>query len=259
MTTIASNYPLRPGAQAAVAPAGVSVAGAAAGAPSALASTGDVSISSLASRLSRAEGARGETLSHAALGDKVRANIERINYPLDAQHKAAAARQLPEPNDAASSASAQAANEYVDNLHGPNPFAGLSREQLSTIVNDESGTFTINEQVAAYRQAYDEEQQWREKAVAQAMQEYHDTGKLTDFFKSVLEHFKGLPEAEQALYPENYASDLEDKIRIDFNYFTHTAGGQGGAAQANPDGGDNVGIARLLSLPETLRDPAVPR
>lgn len=232
MTTIASNYPLRPAGQAAVTPAGVSVAGAAAGTPSSVVPSAGVSISSLASRLSRAESARGEALSHAALGDRVRANIERINYPLDAQHKAAAARQLPDPNDAASSASAQAANEYVDNPRGPNPFAGLSREQLSTIVNDDSGTFTINEQRAAYRQAYDEEQKWREQVVAQAMQEYHDTGKLTDFFKSVLEHFNGLPEAEQALYPADYGADLQDKIDLDFNYFTHTAEGERGAGSA---------------------------
>lgn len=257
MTTIASNYPVRPAGQAAITPAGVSVAGTSAGAPSAVASAVGVSISSLASRLSRAEGARGAALSREALGDKVRANIERVNYPLDAQHKAAAARQVPEPNDAASSASAQAANEYVDNPQGPNPFAGLSREQLSTIVNDESGTFTINERRAAYRQAYDEEQKWREKVVAQAMQEYHDTGKLTGFFKSVLEHFNGLPEAEQALYPQDYASNLEGKIKLDFNYFTHTAGGQ--VSPASPGSAGDAGIAQWLAMPETLRDPDVPR
>lgn len=213
------------------------------------ASTG-VSISSLASRLSRAEGAGagagGATLSHRALGDKVRANIERITYPLDAQHKSAAARQLPEPNDAASSASAQAANEYVDNPRGPNPFAGLSREQLSTIVNDESGTFTINEQRAAYRQAYDEEQMWREKVVAQAMQEYHETGKLTDFFRAALEHFKGLPEAEQALYPADYGADLQDKIDLDCNDFTHSAGAQPGFDSA---------IERAVGWPTPVKNP----
>lgn len=250
MTTIASNHPLRPAGQAAVTPAGVSVADTATGAPSAAVpsagvSTG-VSISSLASRLSRAEGARGEALSHGALGDKVRANIERINYPLDAQHKAVAAQQLPEPDDAASSASAQAANAYVDNPRGPNPFAGLSREQLSTIVNDESGTFTINEQRAAYRQAYDEEQKWREQVVAQAMQEYHDTGKLTDFFKAALDHFNGLPETEQALYPADYGADLQDKIDLDFNYFTHSAGGQSGVTSA---------IERALGRREPVANP----
>jgi len=239
MATIAPNPPSRPAGRAAVAPAGGAVPGSAAVSPAA--PSAGVSISSLASRLSRAEGASGATLSHQALGDKVRANIERITYPLDAQHKAAAARQLPEPNDAASGASAQAANDYVDNPRGPNPFAGLSREQLSTIVNDDSGTFTINEQRAAYRQAYDEEQKWREKVVAQAMQEYHETGKLTDFFQAALEHFNGLPKAEQALYPADYRADLQDRIGLDFNYFTHAAEGQPGADAA---------IQRTLGWPE---------
>jgi hypothetical protein len=236
MTLISPNPASRPADSAAIPTlTGKTAVGNGTAAAPASASAGvstGVSISSLASRLSRAAGAGGAALSHQVLGDKVRANIERITYPLDAQHKAAAARQLPEPNDAASSASAQAANAFIDNPRSPNPFAGLSREQLSTIVNDESGTFTINEQRAAYRQAYDEEQKWREQVVAQAMQEYHETGKLTDFFKSVLEHFKGLPEAEQALYPADYGADLQDKIDLDFNYFTHTAGGQPGVTSA---------------------------
>lgn len=246
MTTIVPNSSLRPAGQTVIAPTGVAVADNPAVAPSAPAPSSGVSISSLASRLSRAEGGGGGPLSHKALGEKMRANIERITYPLDAQHKAAAARQLPEPNDAASSASAQAANAYVENPRGPNPFAGLSREQLSTIVNDESGTFTINEQRAAFRQAYDEEQKWREKVVAQAMQEYHATGKLTDFFKAALEHFNGLPETEQALYPADYGADLQDKIDLDFNYFTHSAGGQTGV---------DTTIERALGRREPVENP----
>ena len=40
------------------------------------------------------------------------------------------------------------------------------------------------------------------------------------------------PEAEQALYPADYGADLQDKIDRDFNYFTHTAGGQPGVTSA---------------------------
>ncbi|GGY86795.1 hypothetical protein ACFFTM_16220 [Pseudoduganella plicata] len=238
MAIVATNTVVHPAHHAArPAPAGAPAAKAPAASLSP-ASSG-VAISSLAARLSRAEGAAGAQnagLSHEALGDKVRSNIERITYPLDAQHKAAAARQVPDPADANATASALAANAYIENLRGPNPFAGLSREQLSTIANDTSGTFTINEQRAAYRQAYDEEQQWRTRAVAQAMQEYHETGKLTNFFSAALEHFNGLPRTEQALYPASYAGDLRDKIELDFNYFTHTPGGKSGPADLNlPD------------------------
>lgn len=189
----------------------------------------EVVISTLAGRLSAASAATSATIrgyDHAALGAWVNANTTGILYPLDAEHKAAASRQVPQPNDAAAAKSAAAATAFVDRK-GPNPFAGLSREQLSTISNDDSGTFTINERRAAFTQAYDEEQVWRTQVVAQAMQEYNTTGKMTNFFKSVLAHFNTLPQLEQSQYPANYASDLEDKIKLDFNYFNHAAGDGG--------------------------------
>ncbi|WP_332860291.1 hypothetical protein [Janthinobacterium svalbardensis] len=189
----------------------------------------EVVISTLAGRLSAAATATSAAIrgyDHATLGAWVNDNTTDILYPLDAGHKAAAAKQLPQPNDAATAKSAAAATAFVDNK-GPNPFAGLSREQLSAISNDDSGTFTINERRAAFTQAYDEEQAWRSQVVAQAMAEYNTTGKMTNFFKSVLGHFNALPQLEQAQYPANYASDLEDKIKLDFNYFNHAAGNGG--------------------------------
>lgn len=189
----------------------------------------EVVISTLAGRLSAASTATSATIrgyDHAALGVWVNDNTTDILYPLDAEHKAAAAKQVPQPNDAAAAKSAAAATAFVDRK-GPNPFAGLSREQLSTISNDDSGTFTINERRAAFTQAYQEEEAWRIQVVAQAMQEYNTTGKMTNFFKSVLAHFNTLPQLEQSQYPANYASDLEDKIKLDFNYFNHAAGDGG--------------------------------
>jgi len=189
----------------------------------------DVVISTLAGRLSAASTATSATIrgyDHAALGAWVNDNTTDILYPLDTEHKAAAAKQVPQPNDAAAAKSAAAATAFVDRK-GPNPFAGLSREQLSTISNDDSGTFTINERRAAFTQAYQEEEAWRIQVVAQAMQEYNTTGKMTNFFKSVLGHFNTLPQLEQSQYPADYASDLEDKIKLDFNYFNHAAGDGG--------------------------------
>ncbi|MYM90765.1 hypothetical protein GTP91_26780 [Rugamonas sp. FT82W] len=184
----------------------------------AVAAEPEVAISSLAGRLSRAAGVSGSAnsgLSRNALAAKVQANIDVILYPLDDEHKAAAAREVPEPNDALSAASASAATAYVDDTSKPNPFAGLSREQLSTISNDESGTFTINEKRAAFMQAYDEEQAWRRKVVEQASREWEETGKQTEFFKQVRAHFLELPQLEQVLYPANYANDLAAKIGMD--------------------------------------------
>ncbi|PJC99964.1 hypothetical protein GQ37_006615 [Janthinobacterium sp. BJB1] len=189
----------------------------------------DVVISTLAGRLSAAEKATSATIrgyDHATLGAWVNDNTADILYPLDAEHMAAAAKQVPQPNDAAAAKSAAAATAYVERK-GPNPFAGLSREQLSAISNDDSGTFTINERRAAFMQAYQEEEAWRTQVVAQAMHEYNTTGKTTNFFKSVLAHYHALPQLEQSQYPANYASDLEDKIKLDFNYFNHAAGNGG--------------------------------
>jgi hypothetical protein len=205
-----------------------------------------VSISSFGARLSKATDsfvATSSKLSHDALGDKLRGTIAALNYTLTPENVAAKSKETPIPADAAALASAAAANAYVADLKGPNPFAGLSREQLSAITNDESGTFTTNERYAAHRQANDEEQAWRTRAVAAAMDEYHRTGKLTNFFQSALDHFGELPAAEQALYPKNYAADLQDKVDLDFNYFTHMPNGQPGKA--------DVSLASLRSMIES--------
>ena len=56
------------------------------------------------------------------------------------------------------------------------------------------------------------------------MAEYNNSGKLTKFFTSVLDHFNQLPAIEQAQYPQEYASNLEYRIDLDFNYRTNQAG-----------------------------------
>lgn len=191
--------------------------------------TDTASISTLASRLSKAATATAEAtagLSYTALREKVLENTQTIHYPFEGAAKAAAAKEQPEPNDAVSAKSASAATAFL-NGKAPNPFARLSREQLATISNDESGTFTINERRAASTQAHKEEEAWRMQVVAQSSQEYSQTGKLTKFFQSVLDHFNQLPALEQATYPQNYAADLQAKVDLDFNYWNHSPGDSG--------------------------------
>jgi hypothetical protein len=216
--------------------------------------SGGSSISTLAARLSAASTSITETtngLDHQALYAKVEKNIQTILYPFEGEQKAAAAKQTPQPNDAASTQSASAATAYLEGS-GANPFKGLSREQLSTITNDESGSFTVNEKRAAYRQAHSEEEAWRMQVIAKAVQEYESSGKLTAFFKESLAHFMDLPKMEQAVYPEDYASGLADKIKLDFNYFTHSAGDgaptPGSLATLNTNGNAS-NIADLIKFP----------
>ena len=196
--------------------------------PSAIAAVG-VSISTLSSRLSKAAEhttARLQGMDHDGMGNQLNADIRKIFYDLDAAHKTAAASEVPEPNDDASAQSAASATAFVDRK-GPNPFAGLSRDQLATIAHDESGTFTVNERRAAYTQAHQEEEAWRVQVIAAGIREYEQSGKMTKFFGSVLDHFEGLPDLEKATYPDNYADDLRAKIKLDFNYINHSAGDAG--------------------------------
>lgn len=214
----------------------------------------DVSVSTLAARLSKASTSITESttgLEYKALNAKATKNIQTILYPFEGEQKAAAAKQIPQPNDAAAVQSAAAATAYLEGK-GSNPFTGLSREQLSTITNDESGAFTVNERRAAYRQAHSEEEAWRTQVIAKAVKEYEESGKLTEFFKESLAHFMELPKMEQVLYPEDYASGLADKIKLDFNYFTHAPGDgaptPGSLATLN-SGGKST-LADLIKFPE---------
>ncbi|MGQ5490734.1 hypothetical protein ACUH78_17970 [Thauera sp. ZXT1-4] len=187
------------------------------------------SVSPLARQLNeaavRAE-ARDASLSRKELGQKATALLDQIigdSYHFNqARHDA----EVPDTDDPALLARARQATDFV-NGHGSNPFAGLSRDQLALIAYDDSGTFTVNERRAAYLEGAEQEQVWRRQVVAQAMDEYNRTGKLTNFFKEVLAHYEGLPAIEQAQYPEDYAEKLQELIDLDFNYMTHRAEGKG--------------------------------
>jgi len=184
----------------------------------------------LADSASRAE-ARDRTLSRSELADKAKSILNNIVGDSYYANKTLHDSEVPKTSDPELLARAKQATAFVNDAsrggHSiKNPFSGLSREQLSNIIYDDSGTYTVNERHAAWRESYDQEEAWREKACAQAMDEYNRTGKLTNFFREGLDHFKGLPAIEQAQYPKDYASDLESKISLDFNYRTHQAEGK---------------------------------
>lgn len=220
------------------------------------ASSGTQTISTLARQLaasaSRAE-ERDRTLTRSELADKAKSILNQVVGDAYYANKARHDSEVPKSSDPELLARAKQATAFVnDAARGgnsiKNPFAGLSREQLSNIVYDDSGTYTVNERHAAWRESYDQEEAWREKVAAQAMAEYNSTGKLTNFFSSVLNHFKELPAIEQAQYPKDYASDLESKISRDFNYLTHQAEGKGE---------DPKGLIEMLlsSKPEVAKQP----
>jgi hypothetical protein len=197
-------------------------------------------ISTLASQLaasaSRAE-ERDSSLSRSELGEKAKRLLDRISGDLYQLNKAQHDSEVPKTDNPELLARAKQATAFLNDAdrggHSvKNPFAGLSRDQLANIIYDDSGTFTVNEQRAAWYESYDQELVWRKQVAAKAMEEYNKTGKLTNFFQEVLDHFKSLPVIEQAQYPNDYASDLESKIATDFNYKTNQAEGQGNTLQS---------------------------
>ena len=196
---------------------------------------GTLTISTLARQLaesaSRAD-ERDKTLTRSELADKAKTALSQIQGDSYFANKAKHDSEVPKTSDPELLVRAKQATAYVNSAarggsSEKNPFTGLSRDQLANIVYDDSGTYTINERRAASYEVDRQEEVWRVKVTTQAMDEYNRTGKMTNFFSSVLDHFKELPAIEQAQYPKDYASDLQSKIDLDFNYRTHQAEGKG--------------------------------
>ncbi|KVP94512.1 hypothetical protein WK73_07505 [Burkholderia ubonensis] len=159
-------------------------------------------------------GARAETIVDEIAGETWAANRAR--------HDA----ERPKSDDPQALALARQATDFSHGI-GANPFNGMSREQLAAIAYDDSSKFTVNERHAAWHEAYDQEQAWRVRVIAQGDLEYQGTGKQNGFFAEVLKHYKGLPAIEQAQYPDNYASKLQYWISLDFNFHANQVEGGG--------------------------------
>lgn len=120
--------------------------------------------------------------------------------------------EVPNTDDPLHLARAQQATAYT-NREGPNPFKGMSREQLSLIAYDESGTFTVNERHAAWGEAYDQDQVQRRILIAKMEDEYNRTGKIVDSLLDVLKFYKSLPAIDQAMQlTPDYEAQLKSRI-----------------------------------------------
>jgi hypothetical protein len=189
------------------------------------------SLSSLSLQLSESAAraaARDSSLSRRELSAKASEILSKISGDGYFASKKVNDAEVPDTQDPELLARAANATLFVHGS-GKNPFAGMSSDQLSLIIYDDSGSFTTNERRAAFSESFDQESAWRQKVVAIAMAEYNGTGKLTKFFTTALEHYKDLPAIEQAQYPNSYEAKLEGWIALDFNYKTHTAEGTGSA------------------------------
>ncbi|MGL6160761.1 hypothetical protein [Microbulbifer sp.] len=207
--------------------------------PASGSSTRSSGLSTLAQQLSdsalRAE-ERDSTLSRKELGARAEELLGQILGPNYKANKARHDSEVPNTDDPALLARAQQATDFVNTRNSsretPNPFAGLSYDQLSLIVHDDSGTFTANERRAAYMEAERQDYAVRRAMVDRAMAEYNRTGKQTNFYTEVLAYYESLPPIEQAQLPTNYKLDLQQRIANDTDMipqWNKTADGGGGA------------------------------
>jgi hypothetical protein len=166
------------------------------------------SISNLARQLSEAAGraavrdASMTTAQLAALGKTLKNEFAGDGYHAS---KASADAEVPDTDDPELLARAKQATGFV-NGRGQNPFAGLSRDQLSLIMYDQGDAFTVNERQAAWLEHYRQRNLWKQQVCAQGWAEMESTGTFTNFFKACIAEYQAAPPIEQATYPPNYAA-----------------------------------------------------
>ncbi|MEI7376111.1 hypothetical protein [Dickeya chrysanthemi] len=129
------------------------------------------------------------------------------------RNKAAYDAEVPDSTDPQRLAQARQATDFA-NGKAPNPFKGMSRDQLALITYDDSGAFTVNERRAAWQESYDQNQEWKRAVVARIMEEYNSKGRVSaSTYRSILDHYQSLPAIEEAQLPDGYASQLMTMIQ----------------------------------------------
>ncbi|MCS3469528.1 hypothetical protein M2401_003266 [Pseudomonas sp. JUb42] len=172
-------------------------------------------LSSLARQLSEsAERARirDGTLSRQQLGDLGREIGYKVSNGCAPEIKARRAQEVPDTDDPerlerALQATRFVANNYQADSRVINPFAGLSREQLTLIVYDENGGYTLNERDAAKVSIKQLERPWRERVLADAQLERSQTGGAPNFYRACVAHYRALPKIEQAMHHPDYEAN----------------------------------------------------
>lgn len=172
-------------------------------------------LSSLARQLSEsAERARvrDSTLSRQQLGDLGREIGYKVSNGCAPEVKARRALEVPDTDDPerlerAIQATRFVANNYQADSRVNNPFPGLSREELTLIVYDESGGYTLNERDSARAGIRQIEWPWRQRVLADAQLERSQTGGAPNFYRACVAHYRALPKIEQAMHHPNYEAN----------------------------------------------------
>jgi hypothetical protein len=175
-----------------------------------VATGGTATISTLARQLS-------EAAERAAARDagKTRSQLAALEKVLRDEFVGLDNAEVPDTDDPDLLARAKQASEFVNGRGAKNPFAGLSREQLSLIMYDKGDAFTINERHAAWLEHYKQEQAWKRTVVAQAWNERQaNGGKSPNFFKACIAEYQTGSAIEQSAYHPFYVARMEYYLRL---------------------------------------------
>lgn len=86
----------------------------------------------------------------------------------------------------------------------PNPFAGVDREQLTSVIYDDSGTYTVSERYAAWA----EQQRQDYISLSRLFAGITNGGDNRLVYKGLLDHFDALSPIERSIYPDDYRDQL---------------------------------------------------
>ncbi len=183
-----------------------------------------VSFSSLAQQLNEAaqrSTERETNLTRQELAQKGQALLKTFTGDGYYDNKKTHDAQVPDTEDPAHLARARQATAFLNAPNKPNPFKGLSQEQLALIAYDESGTFTVNERRAAWIESNAQEQVQRRILCKKMEDEYNRTGKVANTLLDVYKFYQSLPSIERAVQiPAAYEDQLLARINAGASFQT---------------------------------------
>jgi hypothetical protein len=125
----------------------------------------------------------------------------------------AIARADREPAPSDDPARVRQAAQATASLYGraPNPFAGLSRAELSAIVYDESGAYTVNERYAAANQRTELDRNFWAPVLQRALA----SGDWRPVIEAGLAFYASLSPLERTAYPPNYVQLMQQYLALE--------------------------------------------
>ncbi|MFJ4442445.1 hypothetical protein ACIPZ8_10175 [Pseudomonas sp. NPDC089422] len=166
-------------------------------------------LSSLSLQLSAAAqraAIRDSQLSRSELSALAARMLEKLTGASYSFSKSSYDNFLPDTDDRELLARAQQATDFA-NGRGPNPFTGLSSDQLSLITYDEGSDFTVNERRAARLELAGRRSEWSVYITQKMEGERQRTGGVEQGVREIIEYYRALPAMEESQILGNWEMD----------------------------------------------------